>query len=283
MSIKNINSQIAPSPFFLKSSTPLIMGIINASPDSFFDGNQNHTLDEQLKKVEKYLNEGANIIDVGGESTRPYSEKIKTEQEIERIYELIYHIKQKFNPIISIDTYKQKVAQAALQAGASIINDISAMTLDAKMLPFIVKTKTPSILCHIQGSPQTMQQNPKYNDVVAEVSSFLKQKINILLEKGVPSELICIDPGIGFGKTVAHNLQILKNLKHFKKIHPHLLIGLSRKSFIEKIPNLSNSNRLIPSILLQTFASLQGASIIRTHDVLETFEALKILEAMSKK
>ncbi len=264
-------------PYNIKSSLPLIMGIVNITTDSFFDGSVKKTTDSILKKVEQYIADGAQIIDIGGESTRPYSKVISIQEEIDQILPIISKVKQNFDIPISIDSYKSDVAKEAFEVGATIVNDISGMSLDPNMESFIIEQQATIVLCHIQGSPQTMQKKPTYKNVVQDIYSFLEQQSNKLISKGLPKENICLDPGIGFGKNQQHNIDILQHLHVFKKINSNILIGLSRKSFIQKLQGLETSDKLIPSVTLNLFSSLQGATILRVHDVKETAEALKSL------
>jgi len=242
-----------------------IMGILNVTPDSFSDGGKYFSLDKATEHALKMLDEGADIIDVGGESSRPGAEAVSFDEEISRTIPVIENI-LKFNKsaIISIDTVKSQVAELAMQKGAKIINDISSFA-DSKMPEVANKNSSILILMHMQGIPKTMQNSPKYNNVFEEVFNFISQKVEYAKSKGV-SKLI-IDPGIGFGKSVEDNFMLLKNLKKFTKLQLPILIGVSKKSLIGKSLNLALDEREIASLVLETISVSSGAKIIRTHNV----------------
>jgi dihydropteroate synthase len=262
-------------------NSPYFVGILNVTPDSFSDGGKYLNMESALKKVKELLEEGAEIIDVGGESTRPFSDPVPEEEELKRVIPVIKTIKSEFpEAIISIDTYKSKVAEEALKAGANIVNDISALRFDPKMIEVVRDFGCPIIIMHMQGNPKTMQINPTYKDVVKEIKEFLKERIEFLVKKGIPFENIIIDPGIGFGKTFSHNLQILKNLDSFKELNRPLMIGHSRKSFIGEIINKPPSLRDGGTVGVSLFAYLKGVQFLRVHkvdinkDALSTFKFL---------
>lgn len=262
-----------------------IMGVLNVTPDSFYNGGKYTTVDKALKRVEEMVNDGADIIDVGGESTRPGSTPVSVDEELGRVIPVIQEVKKRFNVTISVDTYKSKVAEEAVCSGATIVNDVYALRYDEKMIEIVKKYDTKIVLMHMQGTPQTMQINPQYEDVVKEIRDFLEERINFCLQNGIAKQNIIIDPGIGFGKTTLHNLQILKNLNEFKKLDVPLLVGVSRKSFIGRILGSENSpiqpeERLVGSLAVQMFSILNGVDIIRTHDVKETFQTIKILSSI---
>lgn len=265
----------------LDLSRPQIMGILNFTPDSFSDSGQFFSLDKALRQVEKMLTEGASIIDIGGESTRPNAEPVSLEQELERVVPLVEAVHQRFDCFISVDTSKAVVMQEAAQAGADIINDIRALQ-EPNALETAARLKLPVCLMHMQGSPQTMQQQPAYDDVVEEVADFLNQRIFACLNHGIEKSHILLDVGFGFGKTVQHNYQLLKHLKVFAQSGYPILAGLSRKSMIGHILNKPVEQRIIGSVAGALIAIQNGANIIRVHDVGETADMLKIWQAMQE-
>lgn len=260
---------------------PIVMGIINATPDSFFGGSRFNTVDEIVAKVEKMLSDGADLIDIGGQSTRPGSELISPDEEIERVVPAIKAIVQKFpDTFISIDTFYSKAATAAINAGAAIVNDISAGSMDKKMIETVAQLKVPYILMHMNGTPQTMQQNAVYENVNREVLDFFIAKINELRKAGVLD--IIIDPGFGFGKTIDHNFELLKNLSVFKMLDKPILVGISRKSTIYKTLGVNADEALNGTSVLNTIALMNGASVLRVHDVKEAKEAVTLFVATNK-
>ena len=260
---------------------PLVMGIINATPDSFFGGSRFNEANEIMAEVEKMLHEGADIIDIGGQSTRPGSELIPADEELKRVVPAIKLIIEKFpEAFISIDTFYSKVAKAAVDAGASIVNDISAGTMDEKMIETVARLKVPYVLMHMKGTPQTMQQNPTYENVTREILDFFIAKTHDLKKAGVLD--ILIDPGFGFGKTIDHNFELLKNLSVFKMLDKPILAGISRKSTIYKTLNIPVSEALNGTTVLNTIALMNGASILRVHDVKEAKEAVTLFTAATK-
>ena len=260
------------------------MGILNTTPDSFFDGGQHNHVDQAVTHAQAMMKEGAQIIDIGGESTRPGAAKVPADEEAQRTIPVIEKLRKLYSSdeiLISIDTSKADVAKAAVMAGADIVNDISAMTFDKNMKNIILEHQPSVILNHIQGTPETMQRNPTYQNVSEDIRDFLKAQAELLIEKGFPRDKICIDPGIGFGKTLDDNLTLIKNLSVFEEINCAILMGMSRKSYIGKTPGLENSDRLIPSITCGVISYLAGASVLRVHDVKETQESLHMLDALS--
>lgn len=253
----------------LKFDRPLIMGILNVTPDSFSDGGRFFSRENALKQAEKMAGEGADIIDVGGESTRPYAEQVSAEEEIRRIIPVIRKIKKKLRTLVSIDTYKSEVACRALEEGADIINDISALRMDRNMGKAAARAGVPVILMHMQGRPRGMQANPRYSDVIRDIAGFLGERIKKAKELGIDVKKIIIDPGIGFGKTVEHNLLIIKNLEKFKKLGCPVLAGPSRKSFIGKVLNLKVYERFEGTAAAVAICVWNGADIVRVHDVKE--------------
>ncbi len=277
--LNNIHKPIKPIKS-LNFKKPIIMGILNITPDSFSDGGQ--YMDPQIAvKHAKEMSKYAQIIDIGGESTRPGSKSIPDKKELKRVIPIIKALKRdkNFNSLISIDTNKPKVAREALKAGAHIINDITGLK-NKEMLKVIKKYKCPVIAMHMQGTPKDMQYSPQYNDVVDEIIDFFKETIFKAKKAGI-NDLI-LDPGIGFGKTVKHNLQILKRLKEFKIFNKPLLIGTSRKSFIGKISDIETQYRLHGTISSNIIALNNGANIIRVHDVLEHKRAIEIYNAVKE-
>jgi len=260
---------------------PLVMGIINATPDSFFSGSRFNNVDEIVAKAEKMLNEGADILDIGGQSTRPGSELISADEEIERVIPAIKAIAEK-NPkaFISIDTFYSKVAAAAVDAGASIVNDISAGSMDNKMIATVAELKVPYILMHMKGTPQTMQQNAIYKDVTLDVLDFFISKTHELQKAGIVD--IIIDPGFGFAKTIDQNFELLKNLSVFKMLDKTIMLGISRKSTIYKTLGVNAEESLNGTTVLNTIGLMNGASILRVHDVKEARETIKLFSATYK-
>lgn len=261
-------------------SRPLIMGILNVTPDSFFDGGRHADLDGALRRAEALLEQGADILDVGGESSRPGARQVPEDEEIRRTEPVIREVVKRFGCLVSIDTVKSGVARAALEAGALIINDISAMTFDPLMLEVPQAFQAGVVLNHIQGRPETMQRDPKYADVVSEVKAFLLERIQLLAAMGMAKDRIAVDPGIGFGKRVEDNYALIEQLGELDSLGCPILIGASRKSFIAKTEGLDKSDRLMPSVAVALYAALKGASILRVHDVRETLEALRMVEAL---
>ena len=260
---------------------PLVMGIINATPDSFYDGSRFSRVDQAIAIAEKMLNDGADILDIGGQSTRPGSEQISADEEIGRVIPAIKAITEKFkNVFISIDTYYSKVAKAAIEAGASIVNDISSGSIDDKMIGTVADLKVPYVLMHMKGTPQTMQQNADYENVTREVLDFFIAKTHELKQAGVLD--VIIDPGFGFAKKIEHNFELLKNLSVFKMLDKPILLGISRKSTIYKTLGKTADEALNGTTALNTIGLMNGASILRVHDVKEAKEAVTLFSAMNK-
>ena len=258
-----------------------IMGILNVTPDSFSDGGQFTKEETLLSHVEQMIASGADIIDVGGESTRPLADPVAEEEELNRVIPAIRAIRQHTSIPISIDTTKSVVAAHALQAGADIINDISAFRFDSKMANIAIKHKAPVIIMHMQGTPTDMQINPEYDDIIDETLSFFKERINWLENQGMSKSRIIIDPGIGFGKTLIHNLVILNRAQDYNSLGCPVLIGHSRKSFIVKVLNNDTIDRDIPTAIISGMLTEKNISILRVHDVKRTHEAIQISQAIS--
>ncbi len=260
---------------------PLVMGIINATPDSFYSGSRFEGVDEIIRIAEKMLNDGADMLDIGGQSTRPGSEAVPADEETERVIPATEAIARKFPAaIISIDTYYSAVARAAIDAGASIVNDISAGCLDNKMIRTVADLKVPYVVMHMKGTPQIMQQNAVYENVTREVLDFFIAKTNELKQAGIVDMII--DPGFGFAKTTEQNFELLKNLPVFKMFDKPILLGLSRKSTIYKTLGNTAAEALNGTTVLNTIGLMNGASILRVHDVKEAKEAVTLFSAMNK-
>jgi dihydropteroate synthase len=259
-----------------------LMGIINISPDSFYEQSRCNSTDEVLQKAEKMIIEGADFLDLGAESSRPGSKPISEQEETDKLIPVISSLVKITDIPISVDTYKPIVAKEALQAGAKIINDITGLQKTPEMADVISKFDAGVILMHMKGSPVTMQKNPSYKNVIQEVKEFLEQSVKISKAAGIFSDQIAIDPGIGFGKKQKHNLEILSKLEKFIELGKPILIGVSRKSFIGNILNLPPERRLEGSLAASVIGITKGASIVRTHDVKETRNAIKVAEAIIK-
>ena len=265
----------------LDLTSPKIMGILNFTPDSFSDSGKFFTLDKALFQVEKMLNDGADIIDIGGESTRSNAEIVTLEQELERVVPLVEAVRKRFDCLISVDSSKAEVFRQSALVGADILNDIRALQ-EPNALETAVELGLPVCLMHMQGTPQNMQQNPEYDDVVEEVADFLNQRIFACTMAGIPKEHIILDVGFGFGKTVQHNYQLLKHLNAFVASGYPVLAGLSRKSMIGNVINKPIDQRVAGSIAGALLAVQNGAKIVRVHDVAETADALKVWQAMNE-
>ena len=260
------------------------MGVLNVTPDSFYDKGRFFDQKKAVKHALDMERDGADIIDVGGESTRPGAADVSVDEELRRIVPVIRAISKKVKAAISIDTRKAKVADAALKAGASIVNDVSALTGDARMADVVAKHRAGIILMHMKGEPKNMQADPKYIDAVKDIARSLKRSIALAKRAGIKKNKIIIDPGIGFGKTVRHNLEILRALKFFKKLGYPLCVGTSRKSFIGKILGSEDpEDRLAGSLATAAAAAMNGADIIRAHDVAPTRQALKMVDSITGK
>lgn len=255
---------------------PLVMGIINLTPDSFYGGSRFHDVDAILKQAEKMINEGADIVDLGPQSTRPGSERVTADEELKRVIPALEIILKNFpETIISIDTYYAKVAKESIEAGASMINDISAGEMDNEMIPTVAQLNVPFVLMHMRGEPGTMQKNPLYENVIREILDFFIVKIAELRNAGIHD--LIIDPGFGFGKTIDHNFEVLQNLPLLKIPEIPILVGLSRKSSVYKTLGISADEALNGTAVLNTIALLNGADILRVHDVKEAREAIKLV------
>ncbi|MFL9483310.1 dihydropteroate synthase [Chitinophagaceae bacterium LWZ2-11] len=260
---------------------PVVMGIINITPDSFYENSRKPTIDDVLRQTEKMLEEGASIIDIGGQSTRPGSEHLTAEEEIARVAPAITKIMKHFpEAFISIDTYYASVVKASADAGACIANDISGGLLDDNMLPAIASLRMPFVCMHMIGNPQNMQQHAHYENVTKDVLDFFIKRIENCRQAGIND--VIIDPGFGFSKTIAHNFRLLKDLSIFKMLEKPLLVGLSRKSTVYKTLGTTPENALNGTTVLNTIGLLNGAHILRVHDVKEAVEVIKLTEAVSE-
>lgn len=260
---------------------PIIMGIINMTPDSFYSGSRSNALDDLLFRAEKMLREGAGILDVGGQSTRPNSTQISADEEMQRVIPAIEAICKNFpQQIVSIDTFYAKVAREAVNAGAGMVNDVSAGSLDKELISTVAELQVPYVLMHMPGTPQTMQNLPSYKNVTLEVFDFLVYKLVELIKAGIHD--LIVDPGFGFGKTAAHNFQLLKELSCFSQLKKPLMVGLSRKATIYKTLGITPEEALNGTTVMHTIALLNGANILRVHDVKEAVETIKLYTQYKK-
>lgn len=253
------------------------MGVLNVTPDSFSDGGRFVDTDRAVAHAQAMARAGADIIDVGGESSRPGSQPVSAEEELRRVIPVIERLA---DLLVSIDTTKAAVAEAALAAGARIVNDISALRFDPRMAEVVRAAGAGLVLMHMQGTPQTMQQNPRYDDVVSEVRAFLSERIRLAEAAGIARGQIAVDPGIGFGKTVEHNLKLLAHLDEFCSLGCALVVGVSRKSFIGKLLGRDVHERLAGSLAAAAWAVARGANVVRAHDVAQTVDVARMLDAL---
>ncbi len=260
---------------------PIVMGIINTTPDSFYTGSRSGSIDDILFRAEKMITEGATILDIGGQSTRPKSEQISEEEETKRVLPAIEAIHKNFpEQIISIDSFYSGVARKAIESGASIINDVSAGTMDENLLSTVAELKVPYVLMHMLGKPKTMQQSPTYKNVTLDVFDFLNFKIAELLQLGIDD--IIVDVGFGFGKTASHNFQLLRELSFFQQLNKPVMAGLSRKATIYKTLGVTAEEAMNGTTVMHTMALLNGANILRVHDVKEAMQAIKLFAEYRK-
>lgn len=257
------------------------MGVLNVTPDSFSDGGKFFAAEQAVEHGVRMAADGADIIDIGGESTRPGAEPVFAGEELRRVIPVIEKLRTKIDVPISIDTSKTEVAHAAIQAGASIVNDVTGGRGDNEMLSLIAETKSAFIIMHMQGTPQTMQNQPQYEDVVSEVSDFFRQQYARAIGCNIDPMAIAFDPGIGFGKTLDHNLELLAHLERLRAHDRPLVIGVSRKSFLASLANsLEMKDRLAPAVALTSFLRVRGADVFRVHDIKENESALRVTEAI---
>ncbi len=261
-----------------------IMGIINVTPDSFFSGSRSKNVESALKMAKKMIEDGADILDVGGESTSPFSKRVSLQEEMDRVMPVIEAIRKEFNVPISVDTYKSEVAEEALKSGADIVNDISGSRFDKRMLDVIKKYDPYYIIMHIKGTPENMQIDPKYEDVLIEQIDYFKEIIETIEKKGIDKTKLCIDPGIGFGKNDDHNRSLITGIGALKSFGLPILLGASRKSMIGRITkNEDPKNRLSGTIAISTIATLLKINILRVHDVKENKDAVRLTEFLMKR
>lgn len=264
------------------SKRTCIMGILNVTPDSFSDGGLFYDKEKAVSHALEMAGQGADIIDIGGESTRPGADEISIDQEIDRVVPVIEALRNQSDIIISIDTYKSKTARYALEAGADIINDISGLNFDPEMSEVAAKYDTPVIIMHIKGTPKNMQNNPHYNNLIDEIKGYLKNSIKKAVEAGINRQKIIIDPGIGFGKSVKDNYIILNRLNEFLDIDCPVLMGVSRKSFIGKLLDLSENERIMGTAAAVAVSVVNGADIVRVHDVAEMAEVVRVADSIKR-
>jgi len=258
----------------------VVMGILNVTPDSFYDGGRYTGEDEALARVEEMIGEGADIIDVGGESVRPGVDPIGLDEELGRVIPVIEKIKRQFSIPICVDTYKAEVARQAIEEGAEMVNDISALRFDPDLRKIVAGYGVPVVLMHIKGTPKNMQDNPRYDSLMEEIISYLDSSIKLAEEAGADGRGIIVDPGIGFGKTTAHNLEILRRLEELASLGKPILVGLSRKSFIGNVLGLPQEERLEGGLAATCMAVWRGARLVRTHDVSPTRRAVDMVQAI---
>ncbi|MBV9617629.1 MAG: dihydropteroate synthase [Verrucomicrobia bacterium] len=264
------------------SKKGMIMGVLNVTPNSFSDGGEFLDAESAIEHGIQLANEGADIIDIGGESTRPGAEPVSTKEELRRVIPVIEKLRAKIDIAISIDTSKSEVAGAALDAGASIVNDVTAGRGDKRMLPLAATRNAALVFMHMQGEPRTMQKNPQYGDVVREVADFFRQQYTRAIECGVDPMRLAFDPGIGFGKAMEHNLSLLESLEHLRVDDRPLIVGVSLKSFLGKLIGSNEMrDRLAPTIALTAILRTRGADVLRVHDVKENVAALRTVEEVS--
>jgi len=269
---------------YLELDSPVVMGILNITPDSFSDGGRYLDFDSALGQAGQMIKDGADIIDVGGESSRPGAQSISIDEEIDRILPIIEKIKDEFAAIVSVDTYKERVARVAVQeAGADIVNDISGLGFSDNMAETVAQLEVPLVMMHIKGTPENMQKNPYYKDVIGELKQYFYTRIDFALSKGIKKEKIIIDPGIGFGKRLEDNIEIIRKLEEFKEFDLPVLIGLSRKSFLGAISGEAvPMEREAETICANTIAILRGASVIRVHNVKNTIKSISIIKKITE-
>src|SRR6266568_6071782 len=262
----------------------LIMGVLNVTPDSFSDGGEFLTADKATERGLQMAAEGTHIIDVGGESTHPGSQPVPVEEELRRVIPVIENLRRKLDVPISIDTSKSDVARAAIQAGASIVNDVTGGRGDEEMLPLVAQTNSAFIIMHMQGTPRTMQNQPRYSDVVSEIADFFRQQYARAIVYNIAPMAIAFDPGIGFGKTLDHNLELLAQLERLRVHDRPVVVGVSRKSFLAKLIDSPDvGDRLAPAVALTALLRARGADVFRVHEVKENVSALRVSEAILRR
>jgi len=278
------HTQLICGKHLLDLSRPVVMGILNTTPDSFSDGGSYYeedslSLDLVLRRAEQMLEEGAKIIDVGGESTRPGAASVSEQQELDRVIPVVEALVVKLGALVSVDTSTASVITESAKRGAGLINDVRALQREGALVA-AAATGLPVCLMHMQGQPDSMQKNPHYSDVIADVSDFLRERVSACRAQGIPSERIILDPGFGFGKALAHNLALLKRLLELSELGYPLLVGMSRKSMVAELLDRPVDERLVGSLALAMLAAERGAAIIRVHDVAATVDVLKVVAAV---
>ena len=263
------------------SSVPALMAIVNVTPDSFSDGGKYLSVDRAVEHAMQLVSDGADILDIGGESTRPYSDPVSASEELDRVVPVIERLVKETDIPISIDTSKASVARAAVEAGAEIINDVTGLEGDPEMLSVAAETEAGVCAMHMQGTPQTMQDDPQYGDVVAEIAEYLRQRKEALLTAGITSGKICLDPGIGFGKTHQHNIELLNRAEEFHSLESPILIGHSRKGFIGKLIGDKESERDSGTLAISLLMASKGMHIVRIHEVAATRRALDVWQSVT--
>jgi dihydropteroate synthase len=282
-----LREMVLPGGKKIPCDRPLLWGVLNVTEDSFFDGGRYLTPDESFRRAEKIVRDGAMVIDVGGESSRPGAESVSAEQEADRVVPLVERIARELDAVISVDTVKASVMEAALSAGAHIINDISALRHDPAMAGVAAKSGAAVVLMHMQGEPGTMQKNPQYRDLIPELVSFFDERVRFSVRQGIVRARLIIDPGIGFGKTMAHNLEILRNIPAFRKWGLPVLVGASRKTMVGAILGgtgkpVPTEGRLFGTLAAHMAAYEGGAMMLRVHDVAEHRDVIRVLEAIKE-
>lgn len=273
--------QLTSDNHTLKIVQPLIMGIINCTPDSFYSGSRTQHMDHAINMINQMIDEGADILDIGGRSTRPGSKEISETEEIERVKGVIKYIAKTYpNVWMSIDTTKASVANIAINEGCRIVNDVSSGEMDREMIKTVARLKCPFVCMHMQGTPDTMQLNPQYEHVTTEIIKFFQDKIKYLETHGI--DQIIIDPGFGFGKTIEHNYTLLNELSHFSSLQKPILAGLSRKSMIYKVLNISPEESLNGTCALNLMALMKGVNILRVHDVKPAKDIVRLYQKLAQ-
>ena len=278
-SVKTLSWRCGARTFFC-GPRALIAGVLNVTPDSFSDGGRFFRTEDAVRRARQMAEEGADFIDVGGESSRPGSVRLGTQEELRRVLPVIEEVRAMMDVAISVDTARAEVARAAIERGAEIVNDITALRGDPEMGRVVADSGAGLILMHMQGTPETMQENPRYDDVVAEVEAFLEERIQTAEDAGIERERLCIDPGIGFGKTLDHNLALIAAAGRLRRLGVPVLLGASRKSFIGALLDLPADERLEGSLAAAVVGVLQGADVVRVHDVQATRRAVAIADAL---
>lgn len=273
-------TQIASHGIEFSPSKTYVMGVLNITPDSFSDGGLFFDFDAAIRHVDNMIRAGADIIDIGGESTRPYASPVSTDEELSRVCPVIEAVRKHWDIWVSVDTYKAEVAREAVKLGANIVNDVTALRQDPAMVEVLRSNNTPAILMHMQGMPRTMQVSPHYDDVVSEIVAFFRERIEWCKERGIDENNLIIDPGIGFGKNLQHNLALLRSIDDFRSLGRPLLIGPSRKSFLAKILPLDENEKDMATQAALAVVVWQGANIIRVHDVRSAVCTARIVEAI---